>query len=972
MSLGSSFTPVGVRPRIPGPAASAAEAAVWHVRLLGGFEIDDGRHRLTRLRSRAAMALLARVASAPSRDHPREELAALLWPEADAETGRGRLRQTLSLLRAVLEPPGGPPVLQADRRVVRAVAGALWCDAQAFEQALRDGQRELAQALYVGDLLPGFYDEWVVDERHRLLALAERLGERLGEGAPANARAPGARPLPGLPPAGPPTSAPSSPPSAAAAPAAAARLPQYLTRLIGADQPGARLQALVAEHRLVSVLGPGGCGKTRLAVEVARLAAEPAPEQGGAAPRFDAALFVSLVGVAGRTGLLDRLLLALRLGGGGDAVEQLLSALEGRALLLVLDNAEQLDDEAAATVALLAERTPRVHWLVTSRRPLGLDGERSLVLETLAPPADGAALAEVAMNPAVALFVDRARAHRPDFHVGAGNRDALVALLRRLDGLPLAIELAASHVRTLGPAELLALLQAARSEPGGSLAFLARRGARSGSDPRHASMWAVVDWSWRLLDGDQQRLLSLLALLPSGAALHAAAALGRAPGTPGPTGTPGAPGTPGGAGRLPLAEAQSRLDALVAHSVLRVVTGQDGQLRYLPYEPVREFALAQGDAAAQRAGRGRVLDWLLDWARGLPATPPLPTVRDELPNLMQVLATAAADGRADDAVRLVLMLQSSWGEIAVPGGVLQALDGLLATPGLDDALAAGGHALAASRCQEAGRPDDARRHLAAALARPCSDPAQRIMVLSRGARVVWRLDRDHQRARAMIDEALPLAREHARPNSEASLLSLLAHLATVVDRDPARGTALSAEALALWQRSGNRHLVNAGRFNVATNRMKGGDHAGVLDEFAALAAEGRELQDWDLAAGALEARGTALLALRRWPEALADLRESVRVAWDGLEVMALAYALWNVAPVLARLRHAVLAAEVMGAAEALWRQRFGAFDDSDLRDLERVRRFARALLGPEGAAAAWQRGAARPLAEVVRAVLASR
>ncbi|MBX3599349.1 MAG: hypothetical protein KF863_01905 [Rubrivivax sp.] len=969
MSLGSSFAPVGARPRIPGPAASAAEAAVWHVRLLGGFEIDDGRHRLTRLRSRAAMALLARVAMAPGRDHPREELAALLWPEAEGEAGRSRLRQTLSLLKAVLEPAGGPPVLQADRRCVRAVAGALWCDAQAFEQALRDGQRDLAQALYAGELLPGFYDEWIVDERHRLQALAERLGERLGDAladrgrdrspdaAAAAARAPHGTVAPAAPaPARLPT--PPGPAAAvAAAPAAAARLPQYLTRLIGADQPGARLQALVAEHRLVSVLGPGGCGKTRLAVEVARLAAESAPEQGGAAPRFDGALFVSLVGVVQRTALLDRLLLALRLGGGGDAVEQLLSVLQGRALLLVLDNAEQLDDEAAATVALLAERAPRVHWLVTSRRPLGLDGERSFVLETLAPPADGAALAEVAMNPAVALFVDRARAHRPDFHVGAGNRDALVALLRRLDGLPLAIELAASHARTLGPAELLALLQAARAEPGGTLAFLARRGTRSGSDPRHASMWDVVDWSWRLLDAGQQRLLALLALLPSGAALHAAATLARAPGS---------------VARLPLAEAQARLDALVAHSVLRVATGQDGQLRYLPFEPVREFALAQGDEEARRADRGRVLDWLLDWARDLPATPPLPTVRDELPNLMQVLASAAGDGRADDAVRLVLMLQSSWGEIAVPGGVLQALDALLATPGLDDALAAGGHALAASRCQEAGRPDDARRHLAAALAQPCADPALRIMVLSRGARVLWRLDRDHERARAMIDEALPLARTHGRPNSEASLLSLQAHLATVVDRDAARGTELSAQALALWQRSGNRHLVNAGRFNVATNRMKAGDHAGVLDEFAALAGEGRELQDWDLAAGALEARGTALLALRRWPEALADLRESVRVAWDGLEVMALAYALWNVAPVLARLRHGELAAEVMGAAEALWRQRFGTFDASDRRDLKRVHRFVRALLGADAAAAAWQRGAARPLAEVVRAVLTLR
>jgi len=99
----------------------AAYSAVWQVRLLGGFEIDDGKHRLTRLRSRAAMLLLARPAMAPRRDHGREELATLLWPQADAACGRSRLRQTLSLLRSVLEPPGAAPVVLADRRALRPV-----------------------------------------------------------------------------------------------------------------------------------------------------------------------------------------------------------------------------------------------------------------------------------------------------------------------------------------------------------------------------------------------------------------------------------------------------------------------------------------------------------------------------------------------------------------------------------------------------------------------------------------------------------------------------------------------------------------------------------------------------------------------------------------------------------------------------------------------------------------------------------
>lgn len=917
-----------------GHAASAADAAVWHVRVLGGFELDDGRHCLTRLRSRAAMALVARLAMAPGRAHGREELAALLWPEADEETGRSRLRQTLSLLRVVLEPAGGPPVVQADRRVVKVVPGALWCDAVAFEHALRAQQADLAQALYRGELLPGFYDEWVVDERERLQALVDRCAD-------AEPAAPAA-------------------PAAAVAPAAAIgtrqarpRLPQYLTRLVGTDQTGARLLALVQAHRLVSVLGPGGCGKTRLAVEVARLAGEDTR-----APRFEPPLFVPLVGAFSAADLLDRLALTLQMATSADPQEALLGALDGRRLLLVLDNAEQLDDGAVTAIAGLVERLPLAHWLVTSRRPLGLDGEREFVLEHLPLPEPEAPLAEVAMNPAVLLFVDRARAHRADFGVTAGQRGALVALVRWLEGLPLAIELAASHARTLGPAELLALLRAAREDredPGAGLAFLARRGARSGSDPRHASMLEVIAWSWRLLAAPAQHLLGRIALLPAGATLHAAAALGSA-----------------GGGRLNLARAQVELDTLVSHSVVRVATGRDGQLRYTPFEPVREYALAVQAPGALAEARAAVLAWLTQWAQALPPTPPLASLRDELPNLMAAFAAAPADGAANDALRLFLLLQPAWGEIAIPAGALDVLDRLLATPALEDVAAAGAHALAAWSFHEAGQHEKSRQHIAAALARPCPDDAMRARVLSRAARLSFRTERNAAAARALIAEALPLARRARQPNTEATLLTLEGHVTTLADRDPARGAEFTRRALALWRESGNRHLVNAGRFNVAINASRAGRDAEVLDEFRALAQEGRALEDWDLASGALDALGTSLMKLRRWPEAAAAMGESLAIAWDDGQIMSVVMSLWNVSPVLARLRQGELAARTMGAAQALWALRFGALDDHDRRDLRRVRRYTRALLGAAAAQAAWQQGAALGIAEAVQAVLQAR
>jgi len=957
------------------PPDSAADAAIWRVRLLGGFQIDDGRHRLTRLRSRAAMALLARLAMAPTRDHAREELVALLWPEADDSTGRSRLRQTLSLLRAVLEPAGGREVLLADRRVLRAVPGALWCDVTVFEASWRCAPPAQALALYGGELLPGFFDQWVVEERRRLQALADRLGDgRMAGSATADAVAPAMSAAAATRAAPTAATAPISPTTGGAA----ARLPHYATRLIGAEAQAARLLALIAGQRLVSVLGPGGAGKTRLAVEVARRACQaPAQDSSHDSLGIDHAVFVPLVGAFSRTELLDRLQMALRLDGGGDAMEQLLAALDGRTTLLVLDNAEQLQAGAVQAVAALLEQLPGLRCIVTSLRALELDGEQNFALSALDLPAVGASVDAVAVNDAVALFVDRARAHRPDFHVSAGNQAALNALVRWLDGLPLAIELAASQTRTLDPAELLAVLQAARQDstaPAGSLAFLARRGPRSGSDPRQASMLGVIAWSWHLLTPPQQRLLSALSLLPAGATLPAAVALSRAfdpaaqdEAAPRLTGMAAQQTAPAPAS---LAATQTLLDQLQGSSVVRSSIGQDGVRRTLPLEPVREFALAQHDAPTLRRARGRLLAWLLDWARALPATPPLPSVREELPNLLQALAHAPADGDGNAALRLVLTLQSSWGEISLPHSGLQVLDTLLASPGLDDALAAGGHVMAAWCWYDAGQRDAARPHLQAAFDRPCNDPELQVMVLSRGARMHWRLDRNHVRARELIAQALPLARAVGRANSEASLLSLQAHLCTVIDRDHAQATALSAQALALWQRSGNRHLINAGRYNVAVACIQAGRGAQMLDELQSLADEGLALQDWDLASGAFEARGTALLALRRWDAAAANLHQSLAVGWDGLQMVAVMYALWNVAPVLARLRHAALAAETMGLCEAQWQQRCGAFDPSDRRDLKRIRRFTRVLLGPDAAHAAWQRGAGRALADGVRAVLA--
>ncbi|MEN9626775.1 MAG: hypothetical protein RJA10_1, partial [Pseudomonadota bacterium] len=158
----------------PGPVAEPA-GPHWQVRLLGAVEAHRPGQSPTRLPSRAAAPLLARRALAPGRMHPREELVELLWPGVALDVGRNRLRQALSTLKAQLEGQGGPLVVLADRLGVRAAPGALGCDAVDFERHLRSGDWHRADQAYGGELMPGFYEDWVIEERARLAALADRL-----------------------------------------------------------------------------------------------------------------------------------------------------------------------------------------------------------------------------------------------------------------------------------------------------------------------------------------------------------------------------------------------------------------------------------------------------------------------------------------------------------------------------------------------------------------------------------------------------------------------------------------------------------------------------------------------------------------------------------------------------------------------------------------------------------------------------
>jgi predicted ATPase len=276
----------------------------------------------------------------------------------------------------------------------------------------------------------------------------------------------------------------------AAEPSAHNGLPAQLTSFVGREADLARIRALLGTSRLVTLTGPGGAGKTRLAVEAAtRAGTEVSFVDFSAAAEVPGAVLAAL-------GLRESGLLPST-GEPSDAAARLVAALAGRSLLLVLDNCEHVITEAARLAHRLLAGAPELRILATSREPLGITGE---ALHPL-PPLD--------IEPAVRLFADRAAAVRPDFTVTGAVRRICAAL----DGLPLAIELAAARLRTLTVEDIESRLD--------DRFRLLSRGSRTAA-PRHQTLTAVVEWSWDLLDLDERRLAARLAVFAGGATAEAA------------------------------------------------------------------------------------------------------------------------------------------------------------------------------------------------------------------------------------------------------------------------------------------------------------------------------------------------------------------------------------------------------------------------------------------------------------------
>jgi len=500
-----------------------------------------------------------------------------------------------------------------------------------------------------------------------------------------------------------------------------AALPAQPTPLVGRQQETQRVRDLLLSRdvRLVTLIGPGGSGKTRLALAVAEALAPTLA---------DGAVFIDLTSARAATEVVPSIARGLGMRDLGSRVrlDHVSPLLVESDLLLVLDNFEHVLGAAPQIAELLSE-CARLKVLVTSRAPLRVRWEHELLVGPLElPRADGTCRTEDVGNTAsAALFVARARAARDDFTLTDQNANAVAAICRRLDGLPLAIELAAARIKVLSTGALLARLD-------DRLALLTD-GARE-LPPRLQSLRGALDWSYALLGTAEQKLFRQLSVFSGTFSAEAAQAV---------------------CGTTEQDMVLDGLTRLVDHSLLRVHHQAKGESRFAMLDTLREYAATRlseaGEASATHQRHAQVFLHVAEASeRHLSSAAReacLRRLERDYENLRSALACLLEHGQGPEACRLVGALRMFW-----------AFDGRVGE----------------------GR-QWAERSLNATTASQA--PLERLKALQSGGHMAW-LQGDRASARSWIAEAASLAREH---DDRTELATALIHLAFVLDDNPELG-----------------------------------------------------------------------------------------------------------------------------------------------------------------------------------------
>jgi predicted ATPase/class 3 adenylate cyclase len=678
-------------------------------------------------------------------------------------------------------------------------------------------------------------------------------------------------------------------------------LPTQATPFLGREREVAEVVALLrsANTRLLTLTGPGGTGKTRLALQAAAELVDAFP---------DGVFFVPLAALRDPELVPSAIAsaLGLREQAGQTPAQAVREALADKRLLLVLDNVEQVA-AAAPLVGELLAAAPALEVLATSRLPLRLRAEHEYPVPPLAlPPTNGTAPEHLFQYEAVRLFVERAQAVRADFALTPEIAPAVAEITRRLDGLPLAIELAAARVRLLPPAALLARLET-------RLPLLT--GGPRDAPARQQTLRDAIAWSYDLLTPDEQALFRRLAAFVGGFTLEAAEAVANPEGG---------------------LDVLDGLDRLSEHSLVRSIE-TDGEPRFTMLETIREYGLERleqsGEAEATRRAHTEFVLALVEEAEPKLTSPEqlvwLERLEAEHDNLLAALSWAVISN-AQISLRLVWGLAWFW----YFRGYLRE-----GRAWLERALAANGDPgpLHAGAFTAAGR---LARHLG-----------------------------DYGGAIALLERSLELARSFQDRRAEALALHELGALAGLADGNAAREVALTEASLALWRELGDSWGTARTLNNLGYEAYLQGDldrAVSLLDEGVALA---RSAGDRLVLGYIVDSRGVVAEAQGDLERATDLYREALALAQQVSAPLVEAFALSSLAGMAARQGQPVRAARMWGAASAL-RDAIGTRlpleeEERFAQPLSEVR----GVLGEDAFVAAWDEGRAQPLDQVVAEAL---
>lgn len=588
-------------------------------------------------------------------------------------------------------------------------------------------------------------------------------------------------------------------------------LPQDTTSFVGRDSEVADVVALMQRHRVVTLVGSGGVGKTRVSLHVAADVLEE---------YRDGVWFVELAPLTEGGFIPAEIAAALgvRLPGGVDAVAALVAALRPMRLLLVLDNCEHLVSESAAIAAAIVRGCPEIRVLATSRQGLSIAGEAVYRMPSLPfPPAleDGAMTAALARTyAAVDLFVTRAEAADARFELTDENAPAIADICRRLDGIALAIELAAARIKMLSPAQLRRRLdERFRLLTGGSRDAL----------PRQQTMRALIDWSYNLLDDDERRLFGRLAIFSGGWTLEAAEAV---------------------ASDDALDESQifDLLSSLVDKSLVSTELIED-RLRYRFLESTRSYALEKLQSSGEQEELARrQARWTADFVdraeetyQTTPRARWLPDVEPELDNARSAMSWALGDrGDATLAARISAGLRPLWNDAGLIGEGRRWIEEALARVDRVEDIRAAARLWNSLAFFSVGKQRVEAGERALELSQRVGDPmriAACYGILAEGYRMMGRVEE----CEAAIDRTLALYRELGKTrskfyavalNSRALLYHALGHI------DEAR--VLYNEAIALYESIGDEERAVTPRIYLGDLEFRAGNARAAL----ALADEG--------------------------------------------------------------------------------------------------------------------------------------